>query len=284
MKKSFITIYTLLLLGCGYLQAQSKDLLPEKSFTSGIEGPATDKEGNIYVVNFEKEGTIGKVSPDGKAELFVELPQTSIGNSIRINRDGHLIVADYTNHNLLEINPATKQIKVYAHSDKMNQPNDLALSALSGIIYASDPNWKEKKGQLWAIYPDGGCKLIEPDMGTTNGIELSPDNKTLYINESAQLNLWKYDVDSKGKLSNKKLIHKFDGYGLDGMKCDKNGNIYVTRYDKGTIEVLNPQGKKIKEYTLKGKQPSNLTFNPDETKLYITLQDRGTIEVINLEQ
>lgn len=284
MKKSFITIYTLLLLGCGYLQAQSIDLLPEKSFTSGIEGPATDKEGNIYVVNFGKEGTIGKVSPDGKAELFVELPATSIGNSIRINPKGHLIVADYTNHNLLEIDPASKHIKVYAHSGKMNQPNDLALSSLTGIIYASDPNWKETKGQLWAIYPDGTCKLIEPDMGTTNGIELSPDNKTLYVNESAQLNLWKYDVDSKGKLSNKKLIHKFEGYGLDGMKCDKNGNIYVTRYDKGTVEVLNPQGGKIKEFTLKGKQPSNLTFSPDETKLYVTLQDRGTIEIINLKQ
>ncbi|MGL5637163.1 MAG: SMP-30/gluconolactonase/LRE family protein [Bacteroidales bacterium] len=283
MKKSFIIISVLSLFGWGCVYAQSIDLLPEKSFTSGIEGPITDKQGNIYVVNYAKEGTIGKISPSAAAELFVELPATSIGNSIRINSKGNLIIADYTNHNLLELNPANKQIRIYAHSDKMNQPNDLAISAHTGIIYASDPAWKESTGQLWAIYPNGTCELIESNMGTTNGIELSPDQKNLYVNESAQLNLWKYDIDSKGKLSKKKLIHKFEGYGLDGMKCDKEGNIYVTRYDKGTIEVLTPQGQKVKEYTLKGKQPSNLTFSPDGTKLYVTLQDRGTIEVINLE-
>lgn len=284
MKKSFFAIYALSFLSCGYMHAQSTDLLPPKTFTSGIEGPITDQQGNIYVVNYAKEGTIGKVSPSGAAELFVELPATSVGNSIRINAKGKLIVADYTNHNLLEVDPENKNIRIFAHSDQMNQPNDLALSLQTGIVYASDPNWKESKGQLWAIYPDGKCQLLESNMGTTNGIELSPDGKYLYVNESVQRNLWQYTVDAKGKLSDKRKIHQFEGYGLDGMKCDRNGNIYVTRYDKGTIEVLNPQGKKIKEYTLKGTQPSNLTFSPDESLLYVTLQDRGTIEVIHIEQ
>ena len=57
-------------------------------FTSGVEGPAVDHEGNLYAVNYEKQGTIGKISPDGFSELFVKLPEGSIGNGIRFDSQG----------------------------------------------------------------------------------------------------------------------------------------------------------------------------------------------------
>ena len=62
-------------------------------------------------------------------------------------------------------------------------------------------------------------------MGTTNGIEVSPDQKKLYVNESNQLNLLVYDLSSTGEISNKKLLYKFQDGGLDGMRCDENGNL-----------------------------------------------------------
>ena len=43
-------------------------------FTKGIEGPACDKAGNVYAVNYKEQGTIGRVSPDGKGEVFLTLP------------------------------------------------------------------------------------------------------------------------------------------------------------------------------------------------------------------
>lgn len=282
MKGTILTAILLALFSPSAL-TQTKDLLPENSFTSGIEGPATDKYGNIYIVNFQKEGTIGKITPTGKATIFTTLPAPSVGNSIRIQKNGNLIVADYKGHNLIAIDTLTGKQNIYAHSARMNQPNDLAISHKTGIIYASDPNWKESAGKLWAIYPDGMCKLLEDNMGTTNGIELSPDNKYLYINESVQRNLWRYTIDRKGNLSGKILLHKFDGYGLDGMKCDKKGNLFITRYDKGTIEVIAPSGIQIKEYKLKGMKPSNLTFSPNGEKLYVTMQDRGTVEIITIK-
>ncbi|MGL5318658.1 MAG: SMP-30/gluconolactonase/LRE family protein [Bacteroidales bacterium] len=282
MKQLILT--SLILFSALDAQCQTQDLLPENTFTSGIEGPATDKHGAVYVVNYLKEGTIGKVLPEGHSSLFATLPSGSVGNSIRILSNGHLIVADYKGHNLISIDPLTQEQSIYAHCPEMNQPNDLAVSAKTGIIYASDPNWKNSTGKLWAIYRDGTCKLIEDNIGTTNGIELSPDNKTLYVNESIQRKLWKYKVKKNGDLSNKQLLYTFQGFGLDGMKCDNKGNIYVTRYDKGTVEVISPEGKFIQEYTLTGKQPSNLTFSPDQSLLYVTLQDRGTIEVIHLKQ
>src|ERR1700733_4684139 len=101
-------------------------LTGENSFTDGIEGPNCDAEGNVYVVNFARQQTIGKVTPDGKAEVFVTLPGKSVGNGIVFDRAGMMYVADYVGHNVLRIDPKTKTISVYAHEDKMNQPNDLA--------------------------------------------------------------------------------------------------------------------------------------------------------------
>ena len=42
-------------------------------FTTGIEGPACDQQGNIFAVNFDQQGTIGKVTPNGMATLFVKI-------------------------------------------------------------------------------------------------------------------------------------------------------------------------------------------------------------------
>ena len=257
---------------------QASDFTSEGEFTTGIEGPATDTKGYTYVVNFAEQGTIGRVSPEGKSELFVHLPEGSIGNGIRINQTGQLFIADYTQHNVLKIDPATKAISVHAHDTSMNQPNDLAISK-NGTLYASDPNWKASTGQLWRIDTDGSTHLLEAAMGTTNGVEVSPDETHLYVNESVQRNVWVYDLSPDGEISNKRLLHQFTDFGMDGMRCDIKGNLFITRHGKGTVAVLSPEGELLHEITLKGKKPSNISFGgSDGRTCYITLQDRGNLE------
>ena len=80
------------------------------SFTSGVEGPACDAEGNIFAVNFAREQTIGRVTPSGRASLFVDLPGKSTGNGIRFDRQGRMYVADYVAHNVLRIDPKTRDV------------------------------------------------------------------------------------------------------------------------------------------------------------------------------
>src|SRR5436309_16129202 len=71
------------------------DLTQENLFSSNIEGPAVDKDGRLFVVNYLKDGTIGRVKDDGSCELFVELPGKSVGNAIQFNKDGNMLVADF---------------------------------------------------------------------------------------------------------------------------------------------------------------------------------------------
>jgi sugar lactone lactonase YvrE len=258
----------------------AEDLTAENLFSVNIEGPAFDKNGQLYVVNYQHDGTIGKVAPDGTCSMFVELPAGSIANCIQFDSKGNMLLPDFTGHNVLHVDMTTQKVSVYCHEPRMYSPNDLCLNR-SGQLFASDPDWNASVGQLWRIDPDGKPVLLETNMGTTNGIELSPDEKTLYLNESVQLNVWKYNVDEKGNISGKKLFYKFDDFGLDGMKCDKKGNLYITRWGKGTIVVLSPEGKLIREIPLKGKKCSNLVFGGKEGRtLFVTLQDRKCMEKV----
>jgi gluconolactonase len=265
--------------------AQTSDYVTDNVFTQGIEGPAVDSKGNLYAVSFAEDGTIGIIDKKDNAQLFVKLPEGSTGNGIRFDRKGFMYVADYSGHNVLKIDPATKAVSVYAHSDKMNQPNDIAI-AKSGVIYASDPNWKDSTGNIWKVATDGTVTLLEANMGTTNGVEVSTDEKHLYVNESVQRKVWKYDIDAKsGNIKNKRLLIEFPNHGLDGMRCDEEGNLYIARYAAGEVTVVSPHGTVIERIKLKGQKPTNVAFGGEDGKtVYVTLQERGAIETFRTER
>jgi gluconolactonase len=253
------------------------------AFTGGIEGPACDAAGMLYVVNFERQGTIGRVASDGTAELFVELPTGSTGNGIRFGSDGTMYVADYAAHNILQVDMTTRQVSVFAHESEMNQPNDVAIDA-QDRIYASDPNWSGGDGQLWRIDPDGSVQLLEADIGTTNGIEVGPGEDVLYVGESSQRRVWAYDLDAVGKISNKRLLIQFPDFGLDGIRCDVDGNLLITRYGKGMVVMVTPAGEILREIQLNGSNPSNIAFGgPDGRTCYVTVADQRHVETFRVE-
>jgi sugar lactone lactonase YvrE len=247
----------------------AKPLTQPKEFTPGIEGPACDASGNIFAVNFREQQTIGRVTPEGRGEVWVKLPGKSTGNGIVFDGEGLMYVADYAGHNVLRIDPKTKKVAVLAHDDGMNQPNDLAI-APDGTLYASDPDWGKSTGQLWRVSKGGKITRLATGLGTTNGIEVSPDGKTLYVNESVQRNIWAFPIEDD-KLGEKRLLKKFDDHGFDGMRCDVDGNLYVTRYGRGTVAVVSPKGEVLREIDVLGKQPSNLCFGgSDGRTVYVT--------------
>jgi len=256
---------------------EASPLTAENSFTGGVEGPACDAAGNIFAVNFERQQTIGKVTPAGKAELFVTLPNKSTGNGIRFDRQGIMYVADYVEHNILRIDTRTKAIRVFAHEARMNQPNDLAIGP-DGTLWASDPAWGKNTGQIWRVDSRGSVTRAAKDLGTTNGIEVSPDGKTLYVNESVQRNVWAFTISDQGELVEQRLFKRFSDYGFDGMRCDVDSNLYITRHGKGTVVKLSQRGEILQEINVLGSKPSNICFGgPDGRTAYVTEMEHGRL-------
>lgn len=255
----------------------ARPLTEPGSFTEHIEGPACDRDGNIYAVSFARQPTIGRVTPDGRGEVFLEMPPGSLGNGIRFDRAGRMYIADYTGHNVLRVDLATRRIEVFAHEPRMNQPNDLAIGP-DETLWASDPNWKARTGQLWRIDRNGRVERVGENMGTTNGIEVSPDGRTLYVNETVQRKVWAFRIERSGRLGARRLVIEFADHGLDGMRCDVDGNLYITRWGKGTVVKVSPEGKVLREIDVLGLRPTNLCFGgPDGRTCYVTEAEKGRL-------
>ena len=263
---------------------QSRQVTPAGEYTFGIEGPAVDAKGNLYVVNFGKPGTIGKLAAGAsQSELFAVLPEGSVGNAIRFDREGRMFVADYKKHTIFVVGRDGKDVETYFHSDDFNQPNDMTV-ATDGTIYASDPNWKRHDGQIWRVQRSADGNVIgekmtaDRRMSTTNGIDLSPDGKTLYVGESDTKEIWSYRIDGT-RLVAPKLVKRFDDFDIDGLRTDTAGNLFAARILKGTIAVLTPGGKLIREIPLKGKEPTNLAFGGNDGQtVFVTQRQGGFVE------
>ena len=285
----------LLVLATPLLAAETKlfesvQVTPSGEYTHGIEGPAADLDGNLFVVNFGKPGTIGRL-PAGAAasEAFTELPEGSVGNAIRFDRNGTMFIADYKKHNIFAIPKGGTEPAVWFHSDEMNQPNDITI-ARDGTIYASDPNWKGREGHIWRIAKaaDGvvqGQIMSAPrPMGTTNGIDLSPDGKTLYVGESSNGQVWSYAIRGT-ELIDAKLVKTFQPDSIDGLRTDVTGRLYVARILKGTIALIKPSGAVEREIALKAKEPTNLAFGGSDGKtVFVTQRQGGFIESFRTDQ
>jgi sugar lactone lactonase YvrE len=86
-----------------------------------------------------------------------------------------------------------------------------------------------------------------------------------------QRNIWAFNIQPDGSLANKRLLIQFPDHGFDGMRLDVDGNLYTTRYGKGVVAKVSPDGKVLKEIYVLGPRPSNICFGgPDGRTAYVT--------------
>jgi sugar lactone lactonase YvrE len=112
-------------------------------------------------------------------------------------------------------------------------------------------------------------------LGTANGIEVSPDEKTLYVNSSG--NVFAYDLSKDGYVSNKRVLIGFSDSGMDGMRCDIKGNLYVTRFGKGVVVKISPEGLIIKINCLESQ--TNIAFGGTDGSQHMLLsRTRATLK------
>lgn len=269
----------------------SKPITPPGEYTAGIEGPAVDASGNLYVVNFQQSGTIGRLAAGAaQSRLFTSLPAGSIGNGIRFDRQGRMYVADFRKHTVWVIASGETTPQVYFQSYRFNQPNDLAIAA-DGTLYASDPRFASPAGgQIWRITrgPDGKGQgevmTSTRRLGVTNGIDLSPDGATLYVSESNSRQVWAYRLDGN-KLLDPRLVKGFADFEVDGLRTDVDGRIYLARLSAGKIAIIAADGSLEREVPLRGKQPTNLTFGgPNGRTVFVTQKEGRFIEAFRVDR
>ena len=194
------------------------------------------------------------MTPDGKWRALSRGMQS---NGTIAAANGNLLVCDMFGHRVVEIDPQSGRV-VRVVLDKVggkpiDGPNDLVMDARGGL-YVTDPQFtpeakKSQPGkQVYYVAPDGSAKVVigPGEFAMPNGVELSPDGKTLYVNNTwaqpGENFVYAYDVAEDGSVSNRRQfaklnltpevlgaanpIDRFDSRA-DGTAVDADGRYYV---------------------------------------------------------
>ena len=201
----------------------------------------------------------------------------------------NLIVCEHATSMLTRERPDGRREVLASHfgGKELNSPNDVCVRS-DGWIYFTDPIYGrsphygvERPHELgfqgvYRVPSAGGAPqlLVDDDLfNQPNGLCFSPDEKLLYVNDSARKLIRVFDVAADGSLKNgrlfaDKITSSTEPGGPDGMKCDERGNVWVTA--PGGLWVYAPSGDVIGKVRV-AEPVANLAWGgPDFHTLFLT--------------
>jgi gluconolactonase len=255
------------------------DLATNLGGTANVEGPLWWKEGG-YLLFRGTDLKRWKYAPGQGLSVFKE--NTNAANGITRDMQGRLVACEAATRRVVR-EERDGSITVIASSFQgrpLNFPNDIVVKS-DGAIYFTDP-WAGPRAQVppgetdltfagvYRVSPDlGTLTLLVNDFLTPNGIAFSPDERVLYINDSARRHIRAFDLQPNGTLARQtdRVFADLGGPepgGPDGMKVDSAGNVYCG--GSGGLYILDPQGKKLGRIVHGFNNTANVAFGGDDWK------------------
>jgi gluconolactonase len=242
-----------------------------------IEGPVWHPQGFLLFSDIPAN-TIYQWRPNKKSNIFRRPSGNANGNTL--DREGRLLTAEHSNRRVSRTEKDGTIVTLASRYEgkRLNSPNDLVVKS-DGSIYFTDPTYGIKPEQkelgfsgVYRLAPDGRLTLLVKDFVAPNGIAFSPDQKKLYVNDSEQNHMRVFDVKPDGTLENGRIFAELKDASKqgvpDGMKVDKQGNIYST--GPGGVWVFSPAGNLLGKIEVP-ETAANLAWGERDSKtLYIT--------------
>ena len=271
----------------GVVAAGTKIEVIKSGFT-GTEGPIGLPDGSLIFTETQAN-RITRIDKDtGATTTFLE--NTNGSNGLGWDAKGRLISVQTTPGaaRIGVIYPKGAEATITDNYDgkPYGRPNDLVVSK-SGGIYFSEPGPNATPGQppptpalppaVYFVPPGGKAVQITTTIERPNGIVLSPDEKTLYVNNTNGEYITAFDVAADGKPSNPRNFAKYPtvtktpaglpNSGSDGLAVDADGRVYCASL--GGIHVFSPKGEHLGTIPV-SLQPQNLAFaGADKKTLYM---------------
>ncbi|WP_423998450.1 SMP-30/gluconolactonase/LRE family protein [Maribacter sp. IgM3_T14_3] len=242
------------------------------SFT---EGPASDKNGNVYFTDQPNNKILKWNHADNSISTFME--SSGRANGLYFDNDENLLAAADDENELWRIHK-TGEIDTLItdfEGKKLNGPNDLWVD-LKGGIYFTDPYYQReywtrteadiKEKNVYYISPDlKNISIVAKGLAQPNGIIGTLDGKTLYVADIGDKKTYSYSIQEDGSLSDRTL---FTDMGSDGMTIDNKGNVYLTG---AGVTIFNSQGEQLKNIPINENWTANVTFGGEnQDVLFIT--------------
>jgi gluconolactonase len=264
---------------------------PAELFVSGFvtpEGPAFDRDGNLFFVNWE-ESSIVKATPNGETSEFFNTGGIPAG--LAFHPDGSLYVADEGEqiHGVLRIDQsghAATVVDAY-QGVPLNGANDLVFDR-NGVLYFSDPwgtNAENPAGGFYRLLPSGELQQIDSGLAFPNGVALNADESAVYLAETYRHRILRYQLRLDGTFGPREHWADIEPPpGPDGMAFDDQGNLYVAHYAGGRIDVFDPEGRPLEAIPVPGSQPTNVAFGGEGNRmLYVTEVETHAVYRVRVE-
>jgi len=253
------------------------------------EGPAFDRAGNFYHVDWTVSSIV-KHTPSGERSEFFNTGGIPAG--LAFHPDGSLWVADEGEniHGLFRIEPdgsAGRIVLNRYHGKPLNGANDLVFDR-NGTLFFSDPWGSDGENPIGGFYrylPDEELEQIDSGLAFPNGVAIRPDETYIYLAETYRNRILCYEINSDGTLGPRE--HFADTptpSGPDGIAFDADGNLFVAHFNLGRINIFDPSGKLIDAIEVPGTRSTNCAFGgPDNKTLYITEVDTHSIYTVEMD-
>lgn len=252
----------------------------------GTEGPLALPDGSL-VFTETQANRITRIAPDGSTASFLE--NSNGANGLGFNRRGELIAVQVADTRVGVVYPAGREKTLADNFDGLpfGRPNDLVVDQRGGVYFTDSganpgpnpgaPAKVTAKPAVYYITPDGALQRLAHDIERPNGIQLSPDEKVLYVANTLGEHVLAYDIGADGKLGSRRNFARLAGWakadngtfgsGADGLAVDAQGRLYVA--SNAGIEVFAANGENLGRIELP-KKPQNLAFaGPDKQTLYV---------------
>jgi len=234
-------------------------------------------------------GGIVQFDVNGKMTTLVEDSEQAAG--LAMDPKGRLVAAQYTKKVSVVYPKGSEETLTSSFDGKPYiRPNDLVADKKGGVYFTdcyqigATRSPDDLPQSVYYIRPDNKVIRVTDDIRRPNGIVLSPDEKTLYINDWDSPNLVSYDVQGDGTLKNRKNFGTFDvkqetDHGLvsgaDGLCIDGAGNTFATT--PAGVQVFSAKGEHLGNLEAPyDMPPQNCGFGgPGKSYLYVT--GRGVV-------
>jgi gluconolactonase len=283
------------------------EIVPQNATIEKLAGGFLFTEGPVWVPrNAETDGyllfsdpnnnVIYRWTPDGQLSIFMTKSGyrgADIGeygqpgsNGLTLDHEGRLTINQHGNRRVVRMEK-NGQLTVLAdryEGKRLNSPNDLVYKSDAALYFTDppfglpkffdDPRKELPYSGVFRVSPDGkNVQLVSTDLKGPNGLAFSPDEKYLYIDDwdEAKKIVMRYEVQKDGMLANGKIFYDMTSAegedALDGMKVDRNGNLYVS--GPGGLWIISAEGKHLGTIVAP-EHPHNFAWGDDDGKtLYL---------------
>ena len=252
-------------------------------FKGAINGPIALPDGSGILITEVAGNRITKIDNNGKVSTFLD--DTNGALCLGFDPKGRLIAnlttpPGQTKIAVLFPQGQTSVLSANFDGKGFGRPNDLVVDKKGGV-YFTDPGASDaqiKAGYLrvepavYYVTPTGRTLKIADGIPEPNGIQLSPDERVLYIGDQAGDYVVAFDVQSDGAVRNRRNFAKVEfgaAAAADGLAIDNAGRLYLSARLKNAVQIFSPQGQLLG--TIPSLGPGSIAFGgPNKQTLYLT--------------